>query len=135
MSAKGAELVIKTVNLIEANQVEIQEQNDSEATPAPKITKELCRIEWNQPAEKIHNLVRGLSPFPGSYFDHGGKSYKIFETQLTSHPNLNPSEIMETKTQIFIGTSDKTLQILEIQPEGRKRMSAVDFLKGYSLSK
>jgi methionyl-tRNA formyltransferase len=134
MSGKGAELVLNTVDLIESNKAEIQEQDDSIATPAPKITKEICRIDWNRSAEQIHNLVRGLSPFPGAYFDFNGKSYKVLAAHPVEDKKLNPSEILETKSRIFIGTAENALEILQIQPEGRKRMSSADFLRGYSLT-
>lgn len=134
MSLAGAELVLRTVDLIESNSVQIQEQDDSEASPAPKITKAICLIDWNQEQVKIHNLIRGLSPYPGAYFILNGRSYKVFSTKLTANKDLQPFEIIETKNQIFIGTGGDPLEILEIQPEGRKRMSASDFLKGYSLN-
>lgn len=132
MSLIGADLVLKTVKIIENGNYELKEQNNSLATPAPKITKELCEINWNKPAEEIHNLVRGLSPIPGAYFKHSGKIYKIFKTKIVGNNNLNPSEIQETKEEILIGTSTNNIQIFEIQPEGRKRMTAEEFLRGYS---
>lgn len=133
MSLIGAELVLETVNLIESGEYKLTEQNNELATPAPKITKETCLINWNKSAEEIHNLIRGLSPYPAAFFFHNNKQYKVFASKITDRNNLQPSEIRETKTEIFIGTLTQTLQILEIQPEGRKRMDAESFLRGYSL--
>lgn len=133
MSIAGAELVLKTVNLIDQNKVELIPQDDTIATPAPKITKEICKIDWNKSVIDIHNLVRGLSPYPGAFFIHEGKTYKVFESEISETTNLEPGEISQSKNEIFIGTSNTALRILEIQPEGRKRMNVEDFLRGYSL--
>ncbi|MGQ9800017.1 MAG: methionyl-tRNA formyltransferase, partial [Ignavibacterium sp.] len=107
---------------------------------APKITKEICRIDWNKSAKEIHNLVRGLSPHPAAFFVMNDKTYKVYKTRLKSYYSgnisfLNPGEFLETKKQIYFGTSNGILEILEIQPEGRKRMTAEEFLRGYSLKK
>ncbi|PID59641.1 MAG: methionyl-tRNA formyltransferase [Ignavibacteriae bacterium] len=133
MSLLGAELVLETVNLIEIENYELTEQNNALATPAPKITKETCLINWNKTAEEIHNLVRGLSPYPAAFFIHNDKQYKIYSTKISDTLKLKPSEIKQTKFEIFLGTTTTALQILEIQPEGRKRMDAESFLRGYSL--
>ncbi len=68
MSLVGADLVLKTVKIIEEGNYELKIQDNSLATPAPKITKEICEIDWKKSANEIHNLVRGLSPIPGAYF-------------------------------------------------------------------
>lgn len=133
MSIIGAELVLKTVNLIQQNKVILQKQDDSLATTAPKITKEICEINWNKSANEIHNLVKGLSPFPGAYFYWGNKLYKVFSTKVVSKSDLKIGEIKQTKNEIIIGASQNSIQILEIQPEGRKRMKTDEFLRGYSL--
>ncbi|MEN8191861.1 MAG: methionyl-tRNA formyltransferase [Bacteroidota bacterium] len=134
MSLVGAELVLKTVEDIENEDVELQTQNDELTSPAPKITKELGEINWNKPAKQIHNLIRGLSPFPGAYFVHNNLKYKVFKSKINESVKLSPGEIKQTKNEIFIGCSDSSLQILELQPEGRKRMLADAFLRGYSLN-
>lgn len=131
MSSIGAKLILNSIDLIESNQVKQYEQDDSIATPAPKITKEICKIDWNNNAVDIHNLVRGLSPYPGAFFEHNGKIYKVFKTMVVENKNLNIGEIVTTKNEIFIECKDSTIQILIIQPEGRKRMNADEFLRGY----
>jgi len=132
MSILGANLVLKTVDAIENENISLQFQDNSKATPAPKITKELGEIDWNKNAETIHNLVRGLSPFPAAYFSYNNKIYKVFKSKIIDSRKLAPGEISQTKTEIFVGCLDKTLQILELQLEGRKRMAADEFLRGYS---
>ena len=133
MSVLGADLVFKTVTQIDEENYQLTNQDNSLATPAPKITKEICKIEWTKSAKEIHNLVRGLSPYPAAFFIHNKKSYKVFSTKIITDKKLSPSEIFQNKSEIFFGTSEETIQILELQPEGRKRMSTEDFLRGYSL--
>ena len=135
MSVMGAELVLKTVTLIDYGNVFVHEQEAELATPAPKITKELCAIDWNKPAEKIYNLARGLSPAPGAFFINNGKLYKLFRTKVVGDLNLAPGEFRETKHEIFVGTAQGTLQILELQAEAGKRMTADEFLRGHSFLK
>ena len=146
----GANVVSKTVELIEKGIAAPSEQNDSVASPAPKITKEICRIDWERGEVEIHNLVRGLSPHPGAYFEHKGKTYKVFKTKiidngewLIENSSFNTQfekvdskfshRIFQSKKEIFVKTKNSYLQILELQAEGRKRMTAEEFLRGHSL--
>jgi len=131
MSLIGAELVLKTVMMIENGNVELHQQNDSLASPAPKITKEICLIDWNKPAEEIHNLIRGLSPHPVAYFLHNNKVIKIYKSEIVKELNLKAAEFHQTKTELFIGCGKDALRILEIQQEGKKRMSVEEFLRGF----
>jgi len=135
MKDVGAEVLVKTISLIERGEVDEQPQNDSLASPAPKITKEICKIDWTKSAEQINNLIRGLSPIPAAFFEINGKLYKVYKSAIANEPTLKVGDIKETKKEIFIGCGEGTLQLLEIQPEGRKRMTADAFLRGYSLLK
>lgn len=132
MSALGSELVLKTVGMIEEGNIILQPQDNSKATPAPKITKETCRINFDKDARSINNLIRGLSPFPGAFCIINEKQYKIYNAAVSDR-NLAPMEISQTKNEIFIGCTEGSLEVLEIQPEGRKRMTTADFLRGYTL--
>lgn len=152
MMIVGANVVLQTVELIEKGNFVPSKQNDSIASPAPKITKEICKIDWEKSDVGIHNLVRGLSPHPGAYFEHKGKTYKVFKTRMVESSqwsivsgqlniksnttnNSQPStfKIYQTKKEIYVTTGNGTLQILELQAEGRKRMTAEEFLRGHSL--
>lgn len=132
LSQLGAELVLDTVNLIERGKYELKQQDDSLASPAPKITKEICLIDWNKSAVEIHNLVRGLSPHPVAYFLHKGKIIKIYKSEVVKDLALRPGEIHQTKTELFVGCGKDALNILEIQQEGKKRLPAEEFLRGFS---
>lgn len=132
MSELGAKMVLETVNLIESGNYELKQQNDSLASPAPKITKEICLINWNKPAIEIHNLVRGLSPHPAAYFNYNNKVIKIYRTEVVAARNLKPLQFHQTKTELIIGCGKDALRILEIQQEGKKRMGIEEFLRGFS---
>ncbi len=134
MSLLGAEVVLETVDIIKSGVLALQKQDNSLASPAPKISKELGQIDWNKPAQQIHNLIRGLSPFPGAYFLHNNLKYKVLNSSIGESLNLSPGEIKQTKDEIFIGCTDASIQMLELQPEGRKRMNANVFLMGYSFN-
>lgn len=128
----GSRALIEALEIIENGNYSLIKQNDSEATAAPKITKELCRIEWGKPAFQIHNLVRGLSPTPGAFTYLNGKLIKILKTKLTNEntqPDL-PGKLLITKTQIFVYTLDNLLEIISLQPEGRKKMTSKEFING-----
>ncbi|MCU7495857.1 MAG: methionyl-tRNA formyltransferase [Ignavibacteria bacterium] len=131
MSPIGAELVLRTIELIEKGNVPVEKQDDATATPAPKITKETAQIDWNKPAVQIHDLIRGLSPHPGAFFTHNGKVIKIYRSTINCQRKLSPGEIFRTKTEATIGCGTDALDLLEVQIEGRRRMGIEEFLRGY----
>jgi methionyl-tRNA formyltransferase len=132
MSELGAKMVLTTVNLIESGNFELKDQDDSLASPAPKITKEICRVDWKKPAIEIHNLVRGLSPHPAAFFTYNNKVIKIYKTEVQTGMNLQSFQFRQTKTELVVGCGRDAIRILELQQEGKKRMSAEDFLRGFS---
>lgn len=135
LSLLGAEVVLETVSSIENGTTQMQKQSDELASPAPKITKENMQIDWNKSAEEIHNLVRAFSPQPGAFFIHNGKVIKILKTKVDINFSGKPGEIIELKNQLILGCGNGAVEILDIQYEGRKKMSASEFLRGYSLLK
>ncbi|MCU0413777.1 MAG: methionyl-tRNA formyltransferase [Ignavibacteriaceae bacterium] len=131
MSELGAKMVLETVNLIESGIYKLKQQDDSLTSLAPKITKEICLIDWNKSASEIHNLVRGLSPHPAAYFMYNDKIIKIYNTEVVGGMNLQPFQFHQSKTELIIGCGKNALRILELQQEGRKRMTTEEFLRGY----
>ncbi|RFS19862.1 methionyl-tRNA formyltransferase [Chitinophaga silvatica] len=132
----GAELLLKTVNAIAAGNAKGTPQADIPAADikhAPKIFKETCQINWQQPLDTVYNLIRGLSPYPTAFTTFQGKSMKIFsghKEQVT--PTVAPGEFLtDEKTYIKIAASDGYLFLDEIQLEGKKKMDIVSFLRGY----
>ena len=100
---------------------------------APKIFTETCRIDWNKSVNEIHNLVRGLSPFPGAFSYLDGKMLKIYRTEKEyKQPGIKPGEFeTDKKTYLKFAASDGYLHIKELQLEGKKKMKVEDFLRGY----
>lgn len=132
MSDFGSKMVLETVNLIESGNYELKAQDDSLASPAPKITKEICLIDWNKTAQEIHNLVRGLSPYPAAFFIHNEKVIKVYKTEVVERTEPKPFQIEQSKKELIISCGKDSLRILELQQQGRKRMSAEEFLRGFS---
>jgi len=132
LSESGAELVLETVELIESNKFELKSQDDSLATPAPKITKDISKIEWGKSAVEIHNLIRGLSPTPGSFFLFKDKVIKIYRSEVIERTDLKPFEIQPSKNELIIGCGNSAIKVLELMQEGKKRMGVEEFLRGFS---
>lgn len=138
----GAELTIDTIEHIIAGDLRPIPQASltagTEPTPAPKIFKETCRIDWNRTANEVHNLVRGLSPYPAAWTeipDATGESItlKVFETKVLSDncSNLQPGRITVLNgNRMVIDCVDARIEILSLQAAGKKRMSTADFLRG-----
>ena len=132
LSEIGAEIVHDTVDMIDRGDYELLKQDDSLATPAPKITKETSLIDWNQPAFKVHNLVRGLSPIPAAHFVYKEKNIKVYRSEVVERNDLEPGKFFQSKTELQIGCGENALRILELQQEGKKRMGTEEFLRGFS---
>lgn len=127
----GREAVIETIESIEKGEYKLLKQDDKIATPAPKISKEIMRINWTKSSTEVHNLVRGLSPYPAAYFDYEGKVFKVFKTENIPLYISEPFKIYQSKEELIIGCEKGAVSILEIQAEGRKRMPIEEFLRGF----
>lgn len=138
----GAEMVIDTVENIINGTLTTIPQPEGEFIPAPKIFREDCRINWNRPAQEIHNHIRGLSPYPAAFTtmrDSNGKEtdVKIFASRanIDNAPvfpsTLVPGDAFISGKRLFVATSTTLLEILAIQPSGKKRMETSAFLLGY----
>lgn len=135
---KGAELAVRTVQAIEREQVQPQPQATSAETKhAPKIFKETCGINWNQPARQVRDFIRGLSPYPAAWTRFDGKTFKVFKTEVAENAayTLEPGQLMtDNKTFLHVQTADGALAILDLQMEGKKRMPVQDLLRGYTFN-
>ena len=154
---KGAKLVLKTVKAIEVGDYPQEPQDESEhINHAPKIFKENCEINWNQPVKKVHDFVRGLSPYPVAWTMLNEKNCRIYRASMVETQNLTQpspeeratvgSSLLSVETQTTTG-SYKTdgkkylhfqcagglLAVEELQLEGKKRMGIEEFLRGYRL--
>ncbi len=130
----GAEIVLHTIRLIERGKAITRQQDDTLASPAPKIFKDDCRMDWNQSAEKIQNRIRGLSPYPTAFTTHNGKVIKLYKSHLVESPSVGePGEVKVGDLRLEVCTQDKMIAIDELQQEGRKRMGVEEFLRGYKI--
>lgn len=133
---KGAGLVLKTVELIRDGSYTLKVQDESGGLQtAPKLFKETCEIDWAQPSKKITDFVRGLSPYPTAWTAFNGQTYKIYEVKVHEKAIAGePGTVMaDPDDGIFVKTGDGSVQVLDLQLQGKKRMSAGDFLRGNSI--
>jgi len=133
----GADVLLETVNFI-AQGTAPRIKQVGEVTKAPKITKEICHIDWAKDAVTIFNLIRGLSPFPRAFSYFKGEEFKICCSKiesLDSSLTAQPGEIIAVdKDKILAATGNGVLAITEIQPENKRRMSVADYVRGHSVS-
>ncbi len=133
----GADLVVKTVRAIEAGNYPGQPQHFSgELKAAPKIFKETTEIDWSKDAASLHNFVRGLSPYPAAWTTLKDKQLKIFETRVLPALPAGLEQVTEKlytdhKKNLVAATGHGFLNLLSLQLEGKKRMTAEEFLRGY----
>lgn len=135
----GARLLVKTVEGVfdgaikETAQSEVRHLNAATLHHAPKIFTETCKIDWNKTVDEVHDLIRGLSPFPGAYTYLNEKMLKIYRSEKEHKQPAIAAGQFETdgKTVLKFGCRDGAVLIKELQLEGKKRMKVEDFLRGY----
>ncbi len=132
----GAELLVETAQGLANGSLKEQAQpaNDSsEIKHAPKLFTENCEILWDASAETIHNLIRGLSPYPGAFTFLQDKMLKVFKSKkiITSHKELPGTFSTDGKTYLRFATTDGFIYLLDVQLQGKKKLMIEDFLRGY----
>lgn len=132
MKILGAEAVVETVQQIDRGTVETYPQDDSEATPAPKIHTEDCAIPWAKSGEEVHNHIRGLSPYPGAWTRHDGTRLKIYRSRRAEGSGA-PGTVLQADDRLIVACSSDAVDIVTLQQPGRSRLNAADFLNGYDL--
>ncbi|MNV28722.1 Methionyl-tRNA formyltransferase [compost metagenome] len=140
MIIEGGRLVVETLNDISSDSVKPIPQSEfthSPKRPAPKLFKENTKIDWTANPETIHNLVRGLCPYPSSWTSWKNskgeiKNVKIFQTRISDENGNGTFQLGSTKTQLFVDTKAQKLEIVAFQVEGKKKMSAKEWLVGNS---
>ena len=148
LMAIGAALVVETVDRIidSDGSVETVEQEafNTDATPlrdAPKIFRDTCHIDWCQPTERVYNFIRGLAPYPAAWTeilsaDGRRMALKVFRSERIAEPHeLSPGAIRtDGRRHLDVATEDGFLRLLEVQPAGKRRMTADQFLNGTDVS-
>ncbi len=134
---KGADLVLKTVQLIESGNYHPQKQPMEETLKkAPKIFKENCRIDFSKKTDRVYDFIRGLSPYPGAWTLLDGKQCKIYSAKKLSKVVSNyrkTTYVTDYKNFLYFNTKDGAITVEEIQMEAKKKMKIKDFLRGYNL--
>lgn len=135
LSELGAKLLLQSLDGIEKNLLKPKPQNPSQVVFAPKLTKADGHLNFQEPAERLYNKVRALNPWPGTYCYYDGKLLKIFEVAVVDMASQKPSgTVVENKGGLIVVCGQKSLCLLEVQLEGKKKMSALEFLKGHPVS-
>ena len=131
----GAETLFSTVELIDSydGKPPAHKQNNGEATGAPKIFKEDCRIDFNRSVDEVYDFIRGLSPYPGAYTEYNERIIKIYGAVKSRWDSLKgPGRFFIKEEKLYVSCLNEFLEITELQMEGKKRMNSREFLNGYS---
>lgn len=134
MMEVGAKTLVTTLKGLMDHTIKARPQKeDTVIQHAPKIFTKDCSIDWHQPVASIHNLIRGLAPFPGALTKVDGKIVKLFSTLIVNETPKEPigSFVTDGKTYIRFACIDGYIQLNDIQWEGKKRMPIADFLRGF----
>lgn len=135
LAEAGAALCVEAMATIEAGTATYTPQNEAEATHVSMIKKEFGSIDWNQPAEKIERLIRGLNPWPSAYTMLHDKTLKIWDADVKAE-NTNQAAgtiVKAEKQDLWVQTGDGILMLSEVQLEGKKRMPVDAFMRGYTI--
>lgn len=133
----GAEAVVETVRRIERGEAEAVPQDDALASPAPKLFKEDMAVDWGQPARRVHDHVRALSPYPAAWTTlPDGSQVKLYRTAVVDEHGHRgaPGAVIEAGERVVVACGEGAVEVRELQREGKRRMSARDFLNGYPLA-
>lgn len=133
LSHIGAEMLVETVELLGEGKLSPVKQDESLATYAPMLKKSDGEINWDKPAEEIRNLVRGLTPWPGTFTKIENKTLKIFKTKIVEGRGKPGEVVLSSRNDLHIATGDGALEIRELQMEGGKRLDIKSFLTGHQI--
>ncbi len=136
LASMSGPFLLETLELIEQPRFRPSVQDDRQATPAPKIKPEDAEIDWHNTRQKIHNHVRAYSLTPGAFTYLGNRKLKILRTKIDEEidlPQLSPGELKVHKRNLHVGTADLPINLITLQPEGKKVMNTEAFLNGYRI--
>lgn len=127
----GALALIETLTMVELGKASPEPQHSADATFAPRITRDSARIDWTRSATDIHRLVRAMDPAPGAWTTFQGRDIKLFGPRVGAWPAATPGEILDESADLTVATAQGSVAFAEIQPAGRPRMPAVEWLHGH----
>lgn len=133
LSQSGSELLLKTVNAIKDGTAPRTEQDESEATHAPMLTKETGHIDWTKSADEVLSLIRGTNPWPMSYAMYGDEMMKVFGVKKGSGFDAPPGKIRIVNKKLEISCGKDSVVVDEIQFKGGKRMTVASYLNGHDI--
>tara|TARA_R100001460_G_scaffold68940_3_gene109498 strand:+ start:790 stop:1704 length:915 start_codon:yes stop_codon:yes gene_type:complete len=128
LMSTGSTQLLKAIDIIDSGNYKLESQDDSKATPAPKLFNENTYIDFNQPAKEVHNFIRGLNPFPVAWTTLNDEKVKIFRSQMGPLKHIDAGELVALDGKLLVGCREGTIEVLELQMPGKKRMSAIDFI-------
>jgi methionyl-tRNA formyltransferase len=131
MMPRAAAIGIKTCEILISNDYELIKQDDSLATPAPKLFPDMSYINWTDTSQNVKNFINGFSPFPGARTNWQGKMLKILRAKVADSINLSAGEYEINKNGFFAGCEAGAIEIVELQQEGKKVADVKAFLNGY----
>ena len=127
----GSDLLVEAVDSIESGSYELVDQDETEATAAPKVFSEDAFIDFNGKALDIHNRIRGMNPFPGAWTTIDGKRLKLLRARPTEKKSIPAGQIEISDSAVVVGCKAGTIELLEVQLQGRSAIPAIDFFNGY----
>jgi len=128
----GAQALVETLALLEQDTLRPVPQNETLATYAPKLTREIARIDWTKDAAAVARLIRGLDPRPGAWTELDGVEVKLYSARTTDGGGT-PGEVLATDGRLLIAAGSGAVDVFEVQPAGKARMTADDWLRGARL--
>ena len=129
LSEMGAQALVEVLALFQTNGLEPHPQEHARATYAPKLTRDTAHIRWTDPAERVARLIRGLDPRPGAWTELDGREVKLFGARVVEGRGA-PGEVQQTDDGLRIATGQGAVRIEEVQPAGKARMAAAEWVRG-----
>ena len=131
----GADLLLESINKIESGNYKPLQQDHNLATPAPKLFREDARINFNMSGRDVHNKIRGLSPFPGAWCKYEDKKMNLYRSRVGPDLDMEPGDLILRDHKLLAGCKEGSVELVEVQLPGTKRMSGPEFANGYELKK
>jgi methionyl-tRNA formyltransferase len=136
LSELGADVLRETLTALQNGTLRPEKQDDAKSNYAPMLTKELSALDFTLPAQKVHDRIRGLSPWPTATLKIGEKTLKVHRSVLCPDAGGQAGEVMQSAKRFVVSCGDgKCVELLTVQAEGKKAMAAADYLRGNPLAK